>query len=103
MNVLRPALLTLACMLASPVMSDDLPSLGDASSSIVSPEQEFQLGRAWLSMLRNQVDAISDPQLKDFVESSVYRLPKPATCRTTGWPSSSSATHRSTPSPRPAA
>ncbi len=74
MNVLRPALLTLACMLASPVMSDDLPSLGDASSSIVSPEQEFQLGRAWLSMLRNQVDAISDPQLKDFVESSVYRL-----------------------------
>lgn len=25
-------------------------------------------------MLRNQVDAISDPQLKDFVESSVYRL-----------------------------
>ena len=52
----------------------DLPSLGDASSSIVSPEQEFQLGRAWLSMLRNQVDAISDPQLKDFVESSVYRL-----------------------------
>ena len=52
MNVLRPALLTLACMLASPVMSDDLPSLGDASSSIVSPEQEFQLGRAWLSMLR---------------------------------------------------
>ncbi len=74
MNVLRPALLTLACMLASPVMSDDLPSLGDASSSIVSPEQEFQLGRAWLSMLRNQVDAISDPQLRDFVESSVYRL-----------------------------
>ncbi len=103
MNVLRPALLTLACMLASPVMSDDLPSLGDASSSIVSPEQEFQLGRAWLSMLRNQVDAISDPQLRDFVEAVSTGWPKPATCRTTGWPSSSSATHRSTPSPRPAA
>ncbi|MCY1493125.1 Beta-barrel assembly-enhancing protease [compost metagenome] len=74
MKVLRPALLTLACLLASPAMSDDLPSLGDASSSIVSPEQEFQLGRAWLSMLRNQVDTIGDPQIKDFVESSVYRL-----------------------------
>ncbi|MGV8744174.1 M48 family peptidase, partial [Pseudomonas aeruginosa] len=62
MNVLRPALLTLSCMLASPVMSDDLPSLCDASSSIVSPAQEFQLGRDWRSMRRNQVDEISEPQ-----------------------------------------
>ena len=74
MKVLRPALLSLACLLAMPTLADDLPALGDASSSIVSPEQEFQLGRAWLSMLRNQVDSINDTQLKDFVESSVYRL-----------------------------
>ncbi|SDH95975.1 M48 family metalloprotease [Pseudomonas panipatensis] len=74
MKVLRPALLSLACLLATPLMADDLPALGDSSSAIVSPEQEFQLGRAWLSMLRNQVDSISDPLLKDFVESSVYRL-----------------------------
>ncbi|BAP43977.1 M48 family metalloprotease [Pseudomonas sp. 21LCFQ02] len=74
MNFLRPTLLTLACLLATPVMADDLPSLGDSSSSIVSPEQEHQLGRAWLGMLRSQVDQLSDPQLKDFVESSVYKL-----------------------------
>ncbi|WP_448682373.1 M48 family metalloprotease [Pseudomonas nicosulfuronedens] len=74
MKVLRPALLSLAIALAAPALADDLPSLGDASSSIVSPEQEFQLGRAWLSMLRNQVDTLNDPQLKDYVESSVYRL-----------------------------
>ncbi len=74
MKVLRPALLTLACFLAVPGHADDLPSLGDASSSIVSPEQEYQLGRAWLSLLRGQVQALSDPQLKDFVETSVYRL-----------------------------
>jgi predicted Zn-dependent protease len=74
MNCLRPTLLTLACLLAPPVLADDLPSLGDASSAIVSPQQEYQLGRAWLSMLRAQVDQLSDPQLKDFVESSVYRL-----------------------------
>jgi predicted Zn-dependent protease len=55
-------------------MADDLPSLGDSSSSIVSPEQEHQLGRAWLSLLRGQVPQLSDPQLKDFVETSVYRL-----------------------------
>ena len=74
MKFLRPTLLTLACLLASPGFADDLPSLGDASSSIVSPQQEYQLGRAWLGMLRAQVSQLSDPQLKDFVETTVYRL-----------------------------
>ena len=74
MNVLRPILLTLACLAAQPGLASDLPSLGDASSAIVSPQQEHQLGRAWLSLLRGQIRQLSDPQLKDFVESSVYRL-----------------------------
>ena len=73
MNLLRPTLLALAC-LALPAGANDLPSLGDATSSVVSPEQEHRLGRAWLSMLRGQIDQLSDPQLKDFVETSVYRL-----------------------------
>lgn len=74
MNFLRPTLLTLACLFATHGMADDLPSLGDASSSIVSPEQEHRLGRAWLGLLRGQVAQLSDPQLKDYVETSVYRL-----------------------------
>ena len=74
MSLLRPTLLTLACLLATPTMASDLPSLGDASSSIVSPQQEHQLGRAWLSLVRGQVSQLDDPQLKDFVETSVYRL-----------------------------
>ncbi|WP_341523062.1 M48 family metalloprotease [Pseudomonas sp. G.S.17] len=74
MNFLRSTLLTLACLLAVPSHAYDLPSLGDASSSIVSPEQEHQLGRAWLGLLRSQVAQLSDPQLKDFVETSVYKL-----------------------------
>jgi len=74
MSFLRPTLLTLACLMALPTQADDLPSLGDASSAIVSPQQEHQLGRAWLSLLRGQVKQLSDPQLKDFVETNVYRL-----------------------------
>jgi len=74
MNPLRPALLTLALLTALPGHADDLPSLGDASSAIVSPQQEHQLGRAWLSLLRSQVRQLNDPQLKDYVETSVYRL-----------------------------
>lgn len=74
MNPLRPTLLALACLLVTPAMADDLPSLGDASSSIVSPDQEHKLGRAWLGLLRAQVEQLPDPQLKEYVESSVYRL-----------------------------
>ena len=75
MNVLRPTLLMLAVCLAQPApAASDLPALGDASSAIISPEQEHQLGRAWLSVLRGQVAQLTDPQLKDFVERSVYRL-----------------------------
>jgi predicted Zn-dependent protease len=55
-------------------MASDLPSLGDSSSAIVTPQQEHQLGRAWLSLVRGQVSQLDDPQLKDFVETSVYRL-----------------------------
>ncbi|HEY8331685.1 MAG TPA: M48 family metalloprotease [Pseudomonas sp.] len=74
MKILRPTLLTLACLLATPALASDLPSLGDASSSIVSPDQEHQLGRAWLNVLRGQVKSLSDPLLEDFIENSVYRL-----------------------------
>jgi predicted Zn-dependent protease len=74
MNVLRPTLLTLDLCLSPAVPASDLPALGDASSAIVSPEQEHQLGRAWLSVLRGQVSQLSDPLLKDFLETSVYRL-----------------------------
>lgn len=74
MNFLRPTLLTLACLLAMPGYADDLPMLGDASSAIVSPQQEYQLGRAWLSLLRSEVPQLTDPQLKDYVETTVYRL-----------------------------
>ena len=74
MSLLRPTLLTLACLFALPGHADDLPSLGDASSAIVSPQEEHDLGRAWLGMLRSQVGQLSDPQLKDYVETTVYRL-----------------------------
>lgn len=74
MKTLRPTLLTLACLLATPLAASDLPALGDASSSIVSPDQEYQLGRAWLNLLRGQVKSLPDPLLMDFIETSVYRL-----------------------------
>ena len=74
MKRLRPTLLALALAVTATAPAYELPSLGDSSSSIVSLDQEHRLGRAWLSMLRGQVQQLSDPLLKDYVERSVYKL-----------------------------
>ena len=54
--------------------NENLPSLGDRSSSIISLEQEHQLGQQFLRSLRAQVKTISDPVLQDYLEHLVYRL-----------------------------
>ena len=54
--------------------SIELPSLGDASSGIISQKQEFELGRTWLKILRSQTPTIDDAQIKDYLERLVSRL-----------------------------
>lgn len=68
-------MLTLGLTVSMVSASDfDLPTLGDSSSSLMSREQEHQLGRAWLSMLRGAVRTLDDPLLKEFVEENVLGL-----------------------------
>lgn len=74
MSMLRNTVLALLCLHALPTHASDLPALGDASSAIVSPEQEYRLGRAWLNALRGQVSTLSDPLLLEFVEHITYKL-----------------------------
>ncbi|MEJ6654497.1 MAG: M48 family metalloprotease, partial [Pseudomonas sp.] len=72
---IRALLFSLMTVIAVPVTAEfNLPSLGDTSSSIMSREQEYQLGRAWLSMLRGSVRTLEDPLLKDYIESHVFGL-----------------------------
>jgi predicted Zn-dependent protease len=54
--------------------SIELPELGDSSSSLMSLQQEYQLGRAWLMSFRSQVKTLSDPLLQDYAENLVYTL-----------------------------
>ena len=72
----RILLFSLITAVAMPLTANEfnLPSLGDTSSSIMSREQEYQLGRAWLSMLRGSVRTLEDPLLKDYVERHVMGL-----------------------------
>ncbi len=51
-----------------------LPMLGDATSGIVSHQQEYELGRAWLQMFRSRVPTLDDPQLKAYLEQLTFRL-----------------------------
>ncbi|SDR86663.1 Putative Zn-dependent protease, contains TPR repeats [Halopseudomonas litoralis] len=72
---IRALLFSLMAVIAVPASAEfNLPSLGDTSSSIMSREQEYQLGRAWLSMLRGSVRTLEDPLLKDYIESHVFGL-----------------------------
>ena len=72
----KALLFFLMAAIAAPLTANEfnLPSLGDTSSSIMSREQEFQLGRTWLSMLRGSVRTLEDPLLKDYVENHVLGL-----------------------------
>lgn len=52
----------------------DLPELGDSTSAVVSPDQEYRLGRAWIRKLRGSTSTINDPVLQDYLERQSYRL-----------------------------
>jgi len=52
----------------------DLPELGDASSAVVSPQQERALGQTWLRMYRSQVATFSDPQLYTYLDELLSTL-----------------------------
>lgn len=66
----------LACSGTAPALAlaEELPKLGDASSAVISTEQEYKIGRAWLRQLRAQAPIIQDPLIHDYLYELVYRL-----------------------------
>lgn len=79
-KVLQPLCLSIFLVISllltsvTPLQAQSLPDLGDASSAIITPEQEYRLGRAWLRSLRSQVSLLEDPLVQDYVDHLVYRL-----------------------------
>lgn len=68
------ACLILVASFPSLSANNELPSLGDASSGLISIEQEHALGRAWLRNLRSQVSSLHYAELTEYTESLIYRL-----------------------------
>lgn len=52
----------------------ELPTLGDTSSTTISPQQEKQLGEQWLRAFRAQVPTSSDPLVINYLENLFSRL-----------------------------
>ena len=52
----------------------DLPVLGDYSSSSISLSGEYNLGRIWLSMYRSVAQEYDDPMIRTYLEDLLYRL-----------------------------
>ena len=57
-----------------PAFAVDLPSIGDPSERLVTPDQERQLGEAFMRRLRQQVPFIDDPELDAYLNSLGNRL-----------------------------
>ncbi len=76
MHRFLPLLLAFIFFQASAATTEDLklPNLGESSTSLFSPEQEYQLGRAWLRVFRSQAPTLDDPLLQDYLEDLIYRL-----------------------------
>ena len=52
----------------------DLPDFGDSAGALISPLQEYQIGRSFFWRLQQSVDLVEDPEVNGYVQSVGYRL-----------------------------
>ncbi|GGO80662.1 putative beta-barrel assembly-enhancing protease [Marinobacterium nitratireducens] len=72
---LRPLLLSLALALPSAAAAtQNLPSLGDSTSGIISLQQEARLGDTWARVLRGQAKLLEDPVVYDYLQDLLWSL-----------------------------
>lgn len=58
----------------SALADNELPTLGDSTSGLISLNQEHDLGRLWLRQLRSQTQTIEDPLTLLWFSDLIYRL-----------------------------
>jgi predicted Zn-dependent protease len=63
-----------AALDANDTLHDSIPSLGNASSALVSIDQEKTLGKAWLRALRQHTRTYKNPIVENYLKNLVYSL-----------------------------
>ena len=51
-----------------------LPEIGDSAGSLISPQQEYQIGLGFYWRIQQSVDLIDDPEINSYLQSLGYRL-----------------------------
>lgn len=72
--LLACSLTLVALYCGSALAQYNLPELGDASSAVVSPYQERELGQTWLRLYRSRVPTSSDPLIRSYLEDLLQHL-----------------------------
>src|SRR5579885_137630 len=72
---LRPLLLLILLLGPPPAAAvEELPDMGDSAGSLVSPEQEFRVGEAFLRDLRAHQQVVDDPESEAYINALGHRL-----------------------------
>lgn len=73
-SLLSVVSLVLQMQIHTALCASELPTLGNASSGIVSSQQEYELGHVFLKMLNSQAKILNDPEITQYTETLIYRL-----------------------------
>lgn len=71
---MRIKALLLAITLATPSAWAELPSLGGGNSSQAQLEQEYQIGQAWVKLLRSNSQLLDSPVIESYLSALLWRL-----------------------------
>jgi len=81
MNAIRysmVALLSATLTISGPTVAQEgrikLPDIASSYSAKLSPQQEYQLGRAFMQQIRQDASLVNDPQVDDYLNALGHRL-----------------------------
>ena len=67
-------MLSLGALLIAPAHAETLPELGDSSQTVLSAQQERQLGESIMRRIRASKHFLDDPEVGDYINGLGYRL-----------------------------
>ncbi|MGD8379330.1 MAG: M48 family metalloprotease [Gammaproteobacteria bacterium] len=73
-TILATALLVVAPSVRADTGNLNLPDLGSAGADVISPSQQYHLGRRVVTQLRNAGAILEDPEITDYLQSIGHQL-----------------------------
>jgi len=60
--------------LAQAAVDIALPEIGDSAGSLISPQEEYQIGLSFFWQIQQSVDLVDDPEVVSYIQSIGYRI-----------------------------